>query len=652
MPTVAADLNKEIVISLYLVRDTHDNGMTLQEYADAVMADEQPILGNSAFVYQFGATDANLQSVIVWAGSNNLSIEEAHHGQSVVKVKGTIGTFNRLFDIVLQDVTTDERTYMMPNVKPTIPLDIASIVESVPGFDQSFLAKKNIVIADANLTNPDLAVTPVQMATAYNIPSGNGYGACIGIFELSLNLTSPNDYREGWQQPDVDASFSRIGLASPSITTVSVTSGGTVPYFHTASSGESMLDIYCAGAVAPGAKLVYYISPNTGTQSILDNINAAVNDTVNNPSVISISWGIGDGTQFDSAFQAAIVQGITCFVSSGDSGANNLSMASSCCSQYMISTGGTTVVLNGSNQITSEVAWSGSGGGISGSIALPSWQSGLTSTTKTAGSTGTPTTLPRRAIPDISAPADPNTGFQFYFGGTSSVVGSLGQVGGTSASAPLLAGIWARINQQLGQRIPFNMATWYANASLFNDITSGDNRNGYTTGYTTTAGWDPVTGMGTPKVNQIYKYFHTGTTFPKQNYGFKPTSGPTYPRISNSASRQLITPAVAYGISASTASPLISTSVTYNIVSNIPSNSTLYWSISCFSQPAHTVISSPNSYFTGGATAGSFAFLGTSYALTLTFTGSMPANTAIYISIYKDSGYFTLACYDMSVVTV
>jgi len=75
------------------------------------------------------------------------------------------------------------------------------------------------------------------------------------------------------------------------------------------------------------------------------------------------------------------------------------------------------------------------------------------------------------------------------------------------------------------------MSTWYSNrALLFNDITSGDNRDGYTTGYTTTTGWDAVTGLGTPKVDQIYKYFHTGSTFPKQNYGFRPTSGPSYPR--------------------------------------------------------------------------------------------------------------------------
>ena len=533
MTTVAKPLSDIIVISLYLVRDTHENGMTLQEYADAVISGEQPILGHEEFVYQFGATDENLNKAVAWAAENDLTVVEAHHGQSVVKVEGTVESFNNIFKINLQDVTEEGRTYMIYDIEPTIPKNMRSIIENVPGFDQSFLATKHLIKADV-VSNPDTAVTPVQMATAYNVPSGNGNGATIAIFELGLNYTVGGDYREGWYYPDVNASFNRIGVTPPTITTVSVTSGGTVPYFHTNSSVESMLDIYCAGAVAPGAKLVYYISPNTGTQSINDNINAAVNDTVNNPSVISISWGIGDGTQFDGAFQAAIVKGITCFVSSGDSGANNLNMQYSCCSQYMISAGGTTVVLNGSNQITSEVAWSGSGGGSSASITLPSWQSGLTATTKTASTTGTPTAITKRSIPDISAPADPNTGFQFYAGGSSSIVGTLSQYGGTSAAAPLLAGIWARLNQQLGQRIPFNMTTWYSNASLFNDIVSGDNRDGYTTGYITTAGWDPVTGLGSPKVDQIYKYFHTGSTFPKQNYGFR-TTGPVYPRKTTGA---------------------------------------------------------------------------------------------------------------------
>lgn len=539
--TVAKDPNQSIQISLYLKRDWHENGMTLQQYAEGVIAGDQPVLDHAEFVYQFGATDANLDNVVAWATLKNLTVVEAHHGQSVVKVSGLVSQFSDIFKVTLVDVEDGERTYMMPLSPITIPLEISDAVDHVPGFDQSFLAERLLTHADAQIADPNAAVTPVQMSTAYNVPAGNGYGACIGIFELSLNLTSPADYREGWQQPDVTATFNRVGVTPPSITTVLVNN----PYFHTSSSTESMLDIYCAGAVAPGAKIAYYLSPNSGTQNILDNINAAVNDTVNNPSVIGISWGLGDGTQYDTAFQAAIVKGITCFVSSGDSGANNLNISASVCSQYMISAGGTSIVLNGSNQITSEVAWGKSGGGISSSVSLPSWQTGLTSTTVTASTTGSATALPRRAIPDISAPADPNTGYQFYSGGTSGAQGSLVQVGGTSASAPLLAGIWARLSQQLGSRIPFNMTTWYSNRSLlFNDITSGDNRNALTTGYTTTSGWDAVTGLGTPKVDQIYKYFHIGHTFPKQNYGFRPASGHAYPRKTDLTSRLSYTPPV------------------------------------------------------------------------------------------------------------
>jgi kumamolisin len=522
MSSINKNITDVIKISLYLVRDTHENGMTLKQYADNVLAGSEPILGHSEFVYQFGATDDNLNRVTAWARSNNLTVTEAHHGQSVVKVEGTVGVFNRLFKITLQDVTANGRTFMMPDVRPTIPTDIASIIEQVPGFDESFIAVKHAVKhnIDPMAVEPSIAVTPVQMNTAYKSPTGDGYGVCIGIFELTYS-----GYVTGYSASDVTNTFSRIGLTAPSITRINV-NGATA---SNTSDAESMLDIYCAGAAAPRAKIAYYTAPNSGTQNIIDNINAAATDTVNNPCVLDISWGIGDGTQYDTALQACVAKGITVFVSSGDSGANDLNMQSTCCSQYMVSAGGTTVVLNGSNQITSEVAWSGSGGGISSTVPRPSWQNGLTTRTQTSTTTGAVTALPRRGVPDISAPADPNTGFQFY------VNNSLVQYGGTSASAPLLAGIWARLSGLLGFRIPFNMATWYANSALFNDITSGDNRNGYATGYTTTAGWDPVTGMGTPKVDQIYKYFHTGSTFPKLNYGFRPASGQTYPRRTTGA---------------------------------------------------------------------------------------------------------------------
>jgi kumamolisin len=525
------DLTQPLQISIYLNTDVHDNGMTLKEYADAVLAGTSPILGHDDFSYQFGATEADMKLVSNWATANGLEIILAESAIATIQVRGSIEQLGNLFSITLKEVTDEVRTYITHEDPIIIPSEIASVVREVKGFDQSFLAVKHAVpfdITDPNVVEGLVAVTPVQMNTAYSVPSAsNGYGGCIGLYELTYS-GSP----EGWQQPDVTASFSRIGLTAPTVTTVIV--GGVVSV-NTTSTAESMLDIYCAGAAAPQAKIAYYLGQNGGIYT--DVVLAAVNDTVNNPSVLSISWGIGDGTYYDTAFQSCVVKGITVFVSSGDSGAVNLSMAQTGCSQYAVICGGTRIVLNGSNQITSEVAWSGSGGGQSSSIPVPSWQSGLTVTTITASSTGSPTALAHRGVPDFSAPADPSTGYQFYIGGTSGARGYLAQYGGTSASAPYLAGLWVGLSCLLGRRIPFNMSTWYSNSTtLFRDITSGNNRNGYTTGYTTTVGWDAVTGLGTPKADQIYKLFNVGSSFPKQNYGFR-TSGAVYPRPKTSASR-------------------------------------------------------------------------------------------------------------------
>jgi len=544
------DYNQPFQVSIYLNNDTHDNGMTLKEYADAVLAGTQPILDHGGLDYHFGATDEDMALVSNWATTNGLTIVLAESAIATIKVTGTLGQLGDLFKVTVREETVDGRTYITTDHTPTIPASIASAVRAVGGFDQSFLAVRHIVEYDPSIAIPDLGtsygsnpVTPPQMATAYNVPTGDGYGGCIGIFELSLNQSTPQDYREGWQQPDVTASFSRIGLTAPTITTINVDSA----YFHTNSSAESMLDIYCAGAVAPRAIIAYYIAPNGGTTNINDCINAAVNDTTNNPSVLSMSWGLGDTTAYDTAFQAGIVKGMTFFVSSGDNGAVNLSMASTVCSQYIVSAGGTNVTLNGSNALTAEVAWGSSsgasggatGGGVSTVVATPSWQSGLTYKTTSTGNSGggIATALGHRGVPDWSAPADPSTGYVFYYGGTSSAAaGTTSQIGGTSASAPLLAGIWVRLNVLLGYRIPFNMSTFYTNyTTLFNDVATGNNRNGYTTGYVCTTGWDAVTGLGSPKADQIYQYFHTGSTFPKGNRGFRPATGAAYPRITQGA---------------------------------------------------------------------------------------------------------------------
>jgi kumamolisin len=293
-----------------------------------------------------------------------------------------------------------------------------------------------------------------------------------------------------------------------------------------------MLDIYCAGGVVPKAKIVYYVGPNT-FQGFYNVILAAAMDSVNRPSALGISWAANESyfgqDLFATAFQSGIAVGMVCFSSSGDSGAANLVPIYPSSSAYQISAGGTNIGISGGNLI-GESAWGGTGGGISNFIARPTWQNGLTFRTINSSNTlGAPTALPKRGYPDMSAPADPYTGYQFY------INGGLNQYGGTSAAAPFLAGMITRLNTLLGKRIGFANTIFYANPTAFTDTTTGDNRAGGATGYATTPGWDAVTGLGSPIGSAIYKLFNTGSTFPKQNYGFRPTAtqtGIAYPRKS------------------------------------------------------------------------------------------------------------------------
>ena len=91
-------------------------------------------------------------------------------------------------------------------------------------------------------------------------------------------------------------------------------------------------------------------------------------------------------------------------------------------------------------------------------------------------------------MPDVAGDADPATGY------TVAIDGEETTVGGTSAVAPLWAALIALINQSLGAKVGFVNAALYATPAALTDITSGNN-NGYSAG----PGWDPVTGLGTPK---------------------------------------------------------------------------------------------------------------------------------------------------------
>ena len=250
-----------------------------------------------------------------------------------------------------------------------------------------------------------------------------------------------------------------------------------------------------AGAVAPAAQVVVYFAPNTD-KGFLDAVNAAVHDTTHDVSVISISWGGPESTwttqaldAMDAAFSAAAALGISVFCASGDNGSSDgqtdglAHVDFPASSPNAVACGGTTLRTTGTTT-DSETVWNGSGatgGGVSDHFGVPSYQAGTDPVSANPGARR------GRGVPDVAAVADPETGYQVLVDGQALVIG------GTSAVAPLWAGLAARLQQLLGLRLAPLQPHLYGAASALRDVVEGDNG-----AYRAGPGWDACTGLGSP----------------------------------------------------------------------------------------------------------------------------------------------------------
>lgn len=341
--------------------------------------------------------------------------------------------------------------------------------------------------------------TPLQVAGLYQFPqNSNCSNQCIGIIELN----------GGYNPVEVKNYFSYIKAAEPVLTDVSVNGAANRPTGDPhGPDGEVALDIEVAGAVAPGVKIAVYFAPNTEA-GFLNAITTAIHDTTNKPSVLSISWGAAENqwtqqamTAMDRAFQDAAAMGITICCASGDHGSADGVNDSAVYVDFPASSPhvlgcGVTCLNSSGGIITQEVVWNeglsgSSGGGVSSVFPLPDWQktAKVPPSANQGGGQG-------RGVPDVAGDADPATGYLVLVDNQYLVMG------GTSAVAPLWAGLVAIINQLLGKRVGFLNPILYqlpANCNAFHDITAGNNDTSRVSGaYTAQPGWDPCTGLGSP----------------------------------------------------------------------------------------------------------------------------------------------------------
>jgi hypothetical protein len=334
-------------------------------------------------------------------------------------------------------------------------------------------------------------LSPDQVRKAYNLPSAGG--------NVTIAIVDAYDYPTA--QNDLDIFSAQFGLPTGNFEKHPMSASMTVDQGWAL---EEALDIQWAHAIAPNARILLVEAKSNSFTDLFNAINYATSrqDVV----AVSMSWGgaefIGQRT-YNSIFTSN--HGIVFFASSGDSGAGVLWPSSS---SNVVAVGGTTLNLNANGSVISETAWSGSGGGISAYETEPSYQVNY----------GVNGTSGKRAVPDVSYNANPNTGFSVY--DSTPYSGTIGwfQIGGTSAGAPQ----WAAIHS-IGLSASNN--NFYIDAknqpaTYFRDITSGSNG-----AYSASPGYDLVTGLGSPIT---YNYF--------QNQDFTVSTTPSNLSIANGSS--------------------------------------------------------------------------------------------------------------------
>jgi kumamolisin len=476
------------------------------------------VLSRQDAATKYGATQADIDAVVRSLSGYGLTVVSTDAATRSVKLSGPVEKMEEIFKTHLFRVKHGAHVYRGRVGTLSIPKELEGIVEGVFGLDTRPMIRSRhsqshlLAVPPGQLPTPGQRswFLPQELAAAYGFPQSNASGITVGIIELGGHYIAS----------DLQAFAQLTGLETiPTVKVVNVQTLPSADRNDPDAIGEVMLDVEVVAGACPGASIALYFS-NFTEKGWVDVIDAALNDATNNPRVLSISYGLAEGTDIwtpqamnsvNDAMKEAAARGIPVCVASGDDGSDDqvgdglAHINFPATSQYVLSVGGTALV-KGANGNT-EKAWfdgdglrrdngGSTGGGVSSVFPRPDWQAPINIPSVN------PNAIAGRIVPDVAADAAGSTGYFMVAQGQANVSG------GTSAAAPLWASLLALL---IKANVPVNYITpvFYQPATgangatvgslTCNDITEGNNNTAAAGGYPAGLGYDAVTGWGSPK---------------------------------------------------------------------------------------------------------------------------------------------------------
>lgn len=468
-------------------------------------------LTRAELVDRFGARPEDLDAVEAVAQEHDLIVTRRDRARRAVTLRGRLKNLLEAFPADVRIYHHASGPYRGRRGEIKMPQHLDGIVTGIFGYDTRprHRSPHRLVGRASAAASRSNGVVATEFARRYKFPTEfqgtelDGSGQTIAVVELG----------GGFRKSDLSVFCKEAGLPVPSVTSVSVDGASNDPTTAASDDGEVMLDLEVACAVAPGARLVVYFAPNNGDQGFIHAFGAAIHDSERRPDVISVSWGGPEHSSdqqglaaFHELFAEAAALGITICAASGDHGTaddtidrwdGKIHVDHPACDDLILGCGGTQI----ENGV--DVAWNdgtnladggwASGGGISTIFDVPPYQAGSSLPISLDTGKG------GRGVPDISMSA---TNY------LTRVDGMEGMSGGTSAVAPLMAGLVARLNQAKKKNVGFLNPFLYANAGkgAVDDVSIGSNAiAGSVQGYSAAIGWDACTGLGTPNGEAILR---------------------------------------------------------------------------------------------------------------------------------------------------